>query len=190
MNKFVALVSLGMISMLSAGCQLLGSAEPSATVVEQPKAPTTVVVGTPNPKPRPKQPPSYPSAQQLVQWHAQQCGGFAATAQDNDETFIAEPQLKQFFARLCLRGQTQPQEMLAELEVVSAQYYWPESSARYFWLLKQQLIANAQMRQELQAQKQEQAQMKARMQKTLSSLAAIEQQLLQRSTQQESDNEY
>ena len=166
--------------MVLFGCQM--TAEPrSVNDDAQP------LKSAPNPKPRPKQQPVYPSATELVQWHAQQCGGF--TSVNEHQEYVGAPRLKQFFARLCLRGRSNPQELLAELDVISGQYYWPESSARYFWLLKQQLQANAQLQQRLAVQQSEQQQMQQKMQQTLSSLAAIEQQLLQRASTPQENND-
>lgn len=187
MLKFAKCVALLLVPILSAGCQLPGPGTAGETghlggLEKQAPNPN------PNPKPRPKQEPIYPSAEQLVQWHAQQCGGFTSATELQE--YVAAPRLKQFFARLCLRGQTNPNELLSDLEVISGQYYWPESSARYFWLLKQQLQANAEQQQQLAKLRQEQQQMQEKMEKTLSSLAAIEQQLLQRASQQEDNNEF
>ncbi|WP_105187809.1 hypothetical protein [Pseudoalteromonas sp. T1lg48] len=183
MLKFAKCVVVLLIPLLSVGCQLPGprATEAGGQLGELERQ-------APNPKPRPKQQPIYPSAEQLVQWHAQQCGGFTSATELQE--YVAAPRLKQFFARLCLRGQSNPDELLSELEVISGQYYWPESSARYFWLLKQQLQANTQQQQQLAKLRQEQQQMQEKMQKTLSSLAAIEQQLLQRASQQEDNNEF
>lgn len=162
------------------GCQMTAETPPAQDNTQPSK-------NAPNPKPRPKQQPVYPSATELVQWHAQQCGGFASV--NEHQEFVGAPRLKQFFARLCLRGQSNPQDLLAELDVISGQYYWPESSARYFWLLKQQLQANAKLQQRLIVRQSEQQQMQEKMQQTLSSLAAIEQQLLQRASTHQENND-
>ncbi|MEO2268081.1 hypothetical protein V1358_12260 [Pseudoalteromonas sp. YIC-656] len=173
-------IAIALSVTVVSGCQLTPTSG-STNAADEP------VRSAPNPKPRPKIAPLYPTATELVQWHAQQCGGF--TSVNETKEFVGAPRLKQFFARLCLRGQTNPQELLAELDVISGQYYWPESSARYFWLLKQQLQANAQLQQSLAVQQDEQKQMQEKMQQTLSSLAAIEQQLLQRASQPQENND-
>ncbi len=182
MYKYIKMVVIALAVIAMNGCQLTSGVGDGNAYSEPVKT-------APNPKPRPKIEPLYPTATDLVQWHAQQCGGFTSVKETQE--FVGAPRLKQFFARLCLRGQTNPQELLAELDVISGQYYWPESSARYFWLLKQQLQANVQLQQRLAVQQNEQKQMQEKMQQTLSSLAAIEQQLLQRaSLPQENNDEF
>ena len=169
-----------LMALLGVGCESLPPEKDKSTVSAR------ASVSPPSPKAKAKE-PIYPKAEQLVQWHAQQCGGFA-DAQTTEVQYVGEPTLRQFFARLCVSGQTEPTKLISELEHISGQYYWPQSTARYFWLLKQQLIATNAQLQALATQQDEQKKLKKRMQETLASLAAIEQQLIQRDTSGEGDS--
>ncbi len=127
--------------------------------------------GQPNPKARPKIAPSYPPANIVIAWHATQCGGYKANA--NQLRYIGENELKNLFKSICLLGETEPEKVLTQLEQSNRAYYWPDDIKQYLWLQKQYVQQSLAAKQAKQALSDE-------MEKTLSSLAIIEQQLLLR----------
>lgn len=127
--------------------------------------------GKPNPKPRPKSEPNYPPASTVIAWHAAQCGGYKAST--SKLNFVGENELKSLFKSICLLSATEPEKALAQLEKSDHAYYWPDDIKQYLWLQKQHLQQSLAAKQAKQALSDE-------MEKTLSSLATIEQQLLLR----------
>ncbi|WP_372762694.1 hypothetical protein [Pseudoalteromonas sp.] len=157
----------GSVLMVS-GCKTNDTQQPTAAV-------TTKITrdkpSQPSPKPRPKTEPQYPSAGQLIAWHANQCGGFKL-AVDN-KAYIGEKELKNFFHFMCLNSASDPNSVMNKLLKLDQAYYWPDAIKQYLWLQKQQITLQITVKKEQQA-------LHEKMQQTLSSLAAIEQQLLLR----------
>ncbi|WP_304636795.1 MULTISPECIES: hypothetical protein [Pseudoalteromonas] len=135
--------------------------------------PTTDVKpqGQPNPKPRPKSEPLYPPASTVIAWHAAKCGGFKAAS--DKANYVGENELKRLFESICLLAASEPEKALNQLEKSDHAFYWPDDIKQYLWLQKQYLQQNLAAQQAKQALSDE-------MEKTLSSLATIEQQLLLR----------
>lgn len=156
--------------VLSLGCQS------TIEKIETPSPKGNDSVQPLSPKAKPKLEPQYPSASQVIAWHASACGNVNEPKHNAD--FIGEQALKRFFQQLCLDGEKHPEEVMTQLEKVDQGYYWPDEIKQYLWLQKKQL------QQQLTAQQQQQA-LAQKMQQTLSSLAAIEQQLLIRETSEE-----
>lgn len=126
---------------------------------------------SPSPKPMPKLAPVYPSAERVIALHANQCGGF--TLPPTKRSFKGENELKAFFKFMCLKVSTDPNTVMTKLLKLDLAYFWPDDIKQYLWLQKQQITL------QINAQKEQQA-LNNQMQKTLSSLADIEQQLLLR----------
>ena len=127
--------------------------------------------GQPNPKPRPKSEPLYPSASTVIAWHAAKCGGFKAKS--DKVNYVGENELKRLFESICLFAASEPEKALNLLDKSDRAYYWPDDIKQYLWLQKQYLQQSLAAKQAKQALSDE-------MEKTLSSLATIEQQLLLR----------
>ncbi|WP_405631033.1 hypothetical protein [Pseudoalteromonas sp. Ld20] len=146
-----------------AGCELI---KPSVNDNEQ-----AIKVVEPNPKPRPKSEPMYPPAEVVIGWHAKACGGFKAT--DTKAVYIGAAAIERYFDFSCKNNSLEPTKVLAKLLQLDQAFYWPDDIKQYLWLQKQQI------KQQISAQKAQQA-LNDKMQKTMSSLATIEQQLLLR----------
>ena len=125
----------------------------------------------PNPKPRPKTEPAYPSASTVIAWHASSCGGFVLAA--DKKQYVGKREIQSYFNFSCKNNTLAPEKVLTMLLQLNQAYYWPDDIKHYWWLQKQQI------KQQINAKKQQQA-LSDKMQKTLSSLATIEQQLLLR----------
>ena len=125
----------------------------------------------PNPKPRPKTEPTYPSASTVIAWHASSCGGFALAA--DKKQYVGKREIQSYFNFSCKNNTLAPEKVLTMLLQLDQAYYWPDDIKHYWWLQKQQI------KQQLNAKKEQQA-LSDKMQETLSSLATIEQQLLLR----------
>lgn len=152
------------------GCQL--TSETEQHTVADIKLPATQTASTlPNPKPRPKTDPIYPSAKILIGWHARACGGFKVTKTAKE--FVGAKEIKDYFDFSCKNQTLAPENVLTKLLKLDQAYYWPDDIKQYWWLQKQQI------KQQINAKKAQQA-LNDKMQQTLSSLAAIEQQLLLR----------
>ncbi|MEL0647990.1 hypothetical protein V6248_11200 [Pseudoalteromonas agarivorans] len=125
----------------------------------------------PSPKVRPKSDPIYPPTEQVIAWHANQCGGFKVISVK--QTYLGETELKHFFKYMCLNVNTNPNAVMSKLLKLDLAYFWPDDIKQYLWLQKQQVTM------QINAKKEQQA-LNDKMQETLSSLATIEQQLLLR----------
>ncbi|WP_062569535.1 hypothetical protein [Pseudoalteromonas arabiensis] len=159
-------------ALMLSGCSLLEPkpvTEQTQQVVN--KKHVTPEEGEPNPKPRPKSEPMYPPANIVIAWHAQQCGGYKNT--HKKVSYVGEKEIKALFKSLCLESEANPEKTLALLDKTDQAYYWPDDIKQYFWLQKQSV------KQHLKAKQAKQA-LTEKMEKTLSSLATIEQQLLLR----------
>lgn len=155
-----------------AGCELTEQVIDKNTDVE----PVTITKevqtdGLPSPKPRPKSDPIYPPAEVVISWHAKSCGGFNVEA--TKTAYIGAQEIQSYFDFSCKNNILEPEKVLAKLLKLDKAHYWPDDIKQYLWLQKQQV------KQEIDAKKAQQA-LNDKMQKTLSSLATIEQQLLLR----------
>lgn len=165
----VTLVS--MVGILIGGCELTEQPQPEPEPIVVKPTDNHKLSNDPGPKPRPKVEPQYPSAEQVIGWHAVQCGGFNVA--EKDKKVLAEKELKQFFKLFCLKASSEPKEVMTRLLKLDQAYFWPDDIKQYLWLQKQQL------KQHIKAQQAQQA-LNEKMQQTMSSLATIEQQLLLR----------
>ncbi|MGB1978260.1 MAG: hypothetical protein ACPHNW_11595 [Pseudoalteromonas tetraodonis] len=168
--RLMAIVWLTSSLVFLSGCEITNTQTQGESALNVPSQPDKKT-NQPNPKPRPKSEPIYPSAAQVIAWHANQCGGFKL-APDN-ETYLGEQALKAFFNTACVNLSRDPDTVMSQLLKLDQAYYWPDDIKHYLWLQKQHVLM------QIDAKKQQQA-LNAKMQKTLSSLAAIEQQLLLR----------
>ena len=130
----------------------------------------------PNPKPRPKTESVYPSASTVIAWHAESCGGFVLAV--DKKQYVGKREIESYFNFSCKNNTLAPEKVLTMLLQLEQAYYWPDDIKHYWWLQKQQV------RQHIQAKKAQHA-INSKMQKMLSSLATIEQQLLLREETQE-----
>ena len=168
--RLMAILWLTSSLVFLSGCELTNTqtpAKPELIAQTQPDNKSN----QPNPKPRPKLDLMYPPAAQVIAWHAHQCGGFKLTS--DNKTYLGEQALKAFFNTACVNLSRDPDTVMSQLLKLDQAYYWPDDIKHYLWLQKQQVLM------QINAKKQQQA-LNAEMQKTLSSLAAIEQQLLLR----------
>lgn len=169
---------LGSTIILS-GCEINNAQEEhvSASITKTTPAPvidtqvTTDKNTKPSPKSRPKDDPIYPPAEQVIAWHANQCGGFKVTPVK--QVYLGEKELKSFFKFMCLNTSNDPNTVMTKLLKLDLAYFWPDDIKQYLWLQKQQVTM------QINAKKEQQA-LNNKMQETLSSLATIEQQLLLR----------
>ena len=168
--RLMAIVWLTSSLVFLSGCEITNTQTQGESALNVPSQPDKKT-NQPNPKPRPKAEPIYPSAAQVIAWHANQCGGFKL-APDN-ETYLGEQALKAFFNTACVNLSRDPDTVMSQLLKLDQAYYWPDDIKHYLWLQKQQITL------QINAQKEQQA-LNNQMQKTLSSLADIEQQLLLR----------
>lgn len=168
--RLMAIVWLTSSLVFLSGCEITNTQKPPKPELIAQTQPDNKS-NQPNPKPRPKADPMYPPISQVIAWHAHQCGGFKLAA--SNETYLGEQALKAFFNTACLNLSNDPNAVMSQLLKLDQAYFWPDDIKHYLWLQKQQVL------RQINAQKQQQA-LNAKMQKTLSSLAAIEQQLLLR----------
>lgn len=172
--RLIAILCVLSSSMVISGCEINNGQEERvsitpAHVVDTKK--TTDKNSNPSPKPRPKIEPSYPPAEQVIAWHANQCGGFKLVP--SKDVFTGENELKRFFKFMCLNINDDPNTVMTQLLKLDLAYFWPDDIKQYLWLQKQQVTM------QINAKKEQQA-LNNKMQETLSSLATIEQQLLLR----------
>ena len=150
------------------GCALT---QPTSSTAQKEQKTQLTPKEQPNPKPRPKSEPVYPPARLVIAWHAEQCGGFKSTPQK--QAYVGQKELISLFKYLCIHSASEPKQALALLESSDQAYYWPDDIKQYLWLQKQSVQHSLKAKQAKQA-------LTEKMEKTLSSLAAIEQQLLLR----------
>lgn len=169
--RVMTVTLLGVVGILISGCELTEQSSPKLEPESKHETKATKPGGDPGPKPRPKVEPQYPSVEQVLNWHAAQCGGFKITEQK--QSILAEQELKGFFKMYCLKATSEPKKVMTQLIKLDQAYFWPDDIKQYLWLLKQQL------KQHIKAQQAQQT-LNEKMQQTMSSLATIEQQLLLR----------
>ena len=145
------------------GCELLDGIGTKNTV--------PIKTMFPNPKPRPKTEPAYPSTTTVIAWHALSCGGFSL--EPDKKQYVGKKEIQSYFNFSCKNNTLTPEKVLTMLLQLDQAYYWPDDIKHYWWLQKQQI------KQQINAKKEQQA-LNDKMQMTLSSLASIEQQLLLR----------
>ncbi|WP_096739159.1 hypothetical protein [Pseudoalteromonas atlantica] len=165
-TRLIAILCVLSSTVVLAGCET-NNTQTAAVSQEVEPAKSTV----PNPKKRPKSDPVYPSAERVVAWHANQCGGFKV--KPSLHTYLGEKELKRFFKFMCVNTSSAPEEVMTRLQKLDLAYFWPEPIKQYLWLQKQHVT------RQINALKEQQA-LNDKMQQTLSSLATIEQQLLLR----------
>jgi hypothetical protein len=156
--------------MVLPGCKI----NSTASVTTSPEIDNKVVSNKnsqPSPKPRPKSEPIYPPSEHVIAWHANQCGDLKLSA--NKNLFIGEQQLKSFFRFMCSNIRSDPNTVMNKLVILEQMFFWPDAIKQYLWLQKQHIALQVSAKKEQQA-------LTDKMQQTLSSLAAIEQQLLLR----------
>ena len=164
----VCITTLGL-----AGCELteqpVNKSNPEAE--QAGKVTTPQGDSLPNPKPRPKTDPMYAPAETVIGWHAKSCGGFQVAA--SKTVYIGAKELQNYFDFSCKNNVLAPEKVLTQLLKLDQAYYWPDDIKQYLWLQKQSVQHSLKAKQAKQA-------LTEKMEKTLSSLAAIEQQLLLR----------
>lgn len=177
--RVITVTLVSMVGILISGCELTEKPQTEAELKSEPIIaikPTNNKSSDPGPKPRPKVEPQYPSAEQVISWHAMQCGRFKVA--EKDKKVLAEKELKQFFKLFCLKASSAPKEVMTQLLKLDQAYFWPDDIKQYLWLQKQQL------KQHIVAEQKQQA-LNEKMKQTMSSLATIEQQLLLREDTEE-----
>lgn len=157
-------------SMILSGCELSNGKNKQLDSVTKSNVSDTKKI-SPSPKPRPKLEPIYPSTSLVISWHANQCGGFKLASEKR--VYTGEAELKHFFKFMCQNISSEPTKVMNKLLKINLAYFWPDDIKQYLWLQKQQIAMQVTAKKEQQA-------LKTKMQKTLSSLADIEQQLLLR----------
>ncbi|CAM2812737.1 hypothetical protein [Pseudoalteromonas distincta] len=172
--RLIAILSVLSSSMVISGCEINNGQEERVSITPAPVVDTKIKNdknSKPSPKPRPKIEPSYPPADQVIAWHANQCGGFKLVPKK--DIFTGENDLKRFFKFMCHHINDDPNTVMTKLLKLDLAYFWPDDIKQYLWLQKQQVTM------QINAKKEQQA-LNNKMQETLSSLATIEQQLLLR----------
>ncbi|ASM50958.1 hypothetical protein PESP_a3091 [Pseudoalteromonas espejiana DSM 9414] len=169
-TRLIAILCVLSSAVVLAGCEINNTQKTASTEKVEPTN-TKIKSTVPNPKVRPKSEPVYPSAEQVIAWHANQCGGFKI--KPSTHTFLGEKELKSFFNYMCLNTASAPDEVMKKLQKLDLAYFWPDPIKQYLWLQKQHVT------RQINAKKEQQA-LNDKMQQTLSSLATIEQQLLLR----------
>ena len=94
-TRLIAILCVLSSTVFLAGCET-NNTQTAAVSQEVEPAKNTV----PNPKKRPKSDPVYPSAERVVAWHANQCGGFKV--KPSLHTYLGEKELKRFFKFMCV----------------------------------------------------------------------------------------
>ncbi|KTF17393.1 hypothetical protein [Pseudoalteromonas sp. H103] len=174
-SRLMAILCVLISTIILSGCETNNAQQQSVVSSPAPVVDTTTTTKNkstlPSPKARPKSEPTYPPAEQVIAWHANQCGGFKVAPVK--QAYLGETELKHFFKYMCLNVNTDPNAVMSKLLKLDLAYFWPDDIKQYLWLQKQQVTM------QINAKKEQQA-LNDKMQETLSSLATIEQQLLLR----------
>jgi hypothetical protein len=172
--RYIAIFCVLSVSMVISGCKINNGQKDRVLITPEPVVATNIKndkKNKPNPKPKAKIEPGYPTTDQVIAWHANQCGGFKLVP--SKHIFTGESELKRFFKFICLNISNDPNTVMTKLLKLDLAYFWPDDIKQYLWLQKQHITM------QINAKKEQQA-LNNKMQETLSSLATIEQQLLLR----------
>ncbi len=131
--RLMAIVWLTSSLVFLSGCEITNTQTQGESALNVPSQPDSKT-NQPNPKPRPKSEPIYPSAAQVIAWHANQCGGFKLAP--SNETYLGEQALKAFFSTACLKLSSDPNTVMSQLLKLDQAYYWPDDIKHYLWLQK------------------------------------------------------
>lgn len=169
--RLIVIVCMCAGVMLLPGCKLTNTPTPEVTSSAVDNNGVNNKNSQPSPQPRAKSAPIYPPAEHVIAWHANQCGGFKSHVSSN--SYMGERQLKSFFRFMCDNISSEPKAVMNKLLKIDTMYFWPDDIKQYLWLQKHSIRLQINAKQAQQA-------LSDKMQQTLSSLAAIEQQLLLR----------